>query len=112
MIERYSRPQMAAIWSLEAQFRTWLDIEVLACEGWAKAGKIPKAAMEQIRSKAEIQISRSRGFLSKIILGDVAKPCTSNGWQQCWRTDRHVSAVRAGSVEGSSAPAGDISKAK
>ncbi len=52
MIERYSRPQMAAIWSLEAQFRTWLDVEILACEGWAKAGKIPAEAMQQIRDKA------------------------------------------------------------
>ncbi len=36
MIARYSRPKMAALWSEESQFRTWLDVEVLACEGWAK----------------------------------------------------------------------------
>ena len=52
MIDRYSRPKMAAIWSLEAQFRTWMDVEVLACEGWAKIGKIPKADWENIRTKA------------------------------------------------------------
>lgn len=52
MIARYSRPTMTNLWSEEAQFRTWLDIEVLACEGWAKLGKIPKEAMEQIRQKA------------------------------------------------------------
>ncbi len=52
MIERYSRPQMAAIWSLEAQFQTWLDVEVLACEGWAKLGKIPADAMKQIRENS------------------------------------------------------------
>ncbi len=56
MIERYSRPQMAAIWSLEAQFRTWLDVEILACEGWAKLGKIPTNALNQIREKANFTI--------------------------------------------------------
>lgn len=52
MIERYSRPQMTAVWSQEAQFRTWLDIEVLACEGWAKLGKIPAKDLEEIQKKA------------------------------------------------------------
>lgn len=52
MIARYSRPKMAAIWSDEAKFRTWLDIEVLACEAWAKLGKIPADAMKQIRERA------------------------------------------------------------
>ncbi len=52
MIARYSRPKMAGIWSEEAQFRTWLDIEVQACEGWAKLGKIPAEAMREIREKA------------------------------------------------------------
>jgi adenylosuccinate lyase len=43
---------MAALWSEEAQFRTWLDIEVRACEGWAKLGKIPADALREIREKA------------------------------------------------------------
>lgn len=46
---------MAHIWSLEAQYRTWLDIEVLACEGFAKIGKIPQAAMKEIREKAHFE---------------------------------------------------------
>jgi adenylosuccinate lyase len=52
LIARYSRPQMTALWSYEAQLTTWLDIEVLACEGWAKIGKIPASDMDQIRSRA------------------------------------------------------------
>lgn len=56
MIARYSRPKMAAIWSEEAQFRTWLDIEVLACEGWATIGKIPSAALKEIQDKANFDI--------------------------------------------------------
>lgn len=52
MIARYSRPQMAALWSEEAQYRTWLDIEVLACEAWASVGKIPAADLKRIQEGA------------------------------------------------------------
>lgn len=58
MIARYSRPQMAALWTDEAQFRTWLDVEVLACEGWAKLGKIPADALKTIREKADFNTER------------------------------------------------------
>lgn len=57
MIARYSRPKMAMVWSEEAQFRTWLDIEILACEGWAKLGKIPTAALKDIKEKATFDIA-------------------------------------------------------
>ena len=43
---------MSALWSQESQLRTWLDVEILACEGWAKLGKIPTAALDDIRKKA------------------------------------------------------------
>ncbi len=56
MIARYQRPRMAAIWSLESQFRTWLDIEVLACEAWAKLGKIPAADLRTIQERAGFDI--------------------------------------------------------
>jgi adenylosuccinate lyase len=52
LIPRYSRPQMSALWSEESQFRTWLNVEVLACEGWAKLGKIPADALKEIKTKA------------------------------------------------------------
>jgi len=58
MISRYSRSQMAALWSEEAKLRTWLDIEVFVCEGWAKLGKIPKDALEEIRQKAHFETER------------------------------------------------------
>jgi adenylosuccinate lyase len=47
---------MSALWSEEAQYRTWLDIEVLACEGWAKLGKIDPASMAAIHEKAGFDI--------------------------------------------------------
>ena len=58
MIPRYSRPKMSALWTEEAQFRTWLDVEVLACEGWARLGKIPADAMKAIRERANFNTEK------------------------------------------------------
>lgn len=54
MIPRYSRPEMAAIWSDANRFRIWFEIEAHACDGMAGLGLIPKAAAKAIRSKARI----------------------------------------------------------
>jgi adenylosuccinate lyase len=50
MIERYTRPEMAAIWSEEHKLDTWLRVEILVCEGWAREGAIPEEAMAAIRN--------------------------------------------------------------
>jgi adenylosuccinate lyase len=50
MIERYSRPEMAAIWSATHKTDTWLKVELLVCEGWAREGVIPPDAMQSIRA--------------------------------------------------------------
>ena len=50
MIERYTRPEMAAIWSEEHKLDTWLRVEILVCEGWAREGVIPEEAMAAIRN--------------------------------------------------------------
>lgn len=49
MIERYSLPEMAAIWSAAHKTDTWLRVELLVCEGWAREGVIPADAIEKIR---------------------------------------------------------------
>lgn len=49
MIERYALPEMAAIWSATRKTDTWLQVELLACEGWAREGVIPPDAIEKIR---------------------------------------------------------------
>lgn len=49
MIERYSLPEMAAIWSTQHKTDKWLQVELLACEGWAREGVIPQDALEKIR---------------------------------------------------------------
>ena len=51
MIPRYSRPQMAAIWSPENRYRLWFEIEALAAEGMARVGAIPEEAARTIRSR-------------------------------------------------------------
>ncbi|HET8842984.1 MAG TPA: adenylosuccinate lyase, partial [Ktedonobacteraceae bacterium] len=49
MIERYSLPEMAAIWSATHKTDTWLQVELMVCEGWARIGAIPQEAIEKIR---------------------------------------------------------------
>jgi len=58
LIPRYSREQMTAIWTPENRFKTWLDIEILACEAMSRLGLIPEAALENIKNKAGFDISR------------------------------------------------------
>ncbi|MGC2424248.1 MAG: adenylosuccinate lyase [Nitrospirota bacterium] len=58
MIERYSRPEMAAVWSQENKYRKWLLVETLACEAWAKLGKVPPGALSNIKKKADFDPAR------------------------------------------------------
>lgn len=58
MIPRYSRPEMSAVWSDENKFKTWLEIETLACEALAKLGKIPQSAVDDIRAKGKFDQKR------------------------------------------------------
>ncbi|MBT9166963.1 MAG: Adenylosuccinate lyase [Syntrophomonadaceae bacterium] len=58
MIERYSLPEMAAVWTLENKFKKWLELEIYACEAWAKLGVIPAAAVALIREKASYSVER------------------------------------------------------
>ena len=58
MIERYTLPEMAAIWSPQNKFRIWLDIEVAACEALAKRKEIPQSAVNTIKKKAGFNIKR------------------------------------------------------
>jgi adenylosuccinate lyase len=52
-IPRYTRPQMAAIWSPEARFRIWFEIEAHAADAMAKLGLIPKEAAKTIWEKGK-----------------------------------------------------------
>ena len=56
MIPRYTRPEMGAIWTDENKFRTWLEIEVLACEAMHKLGLVPAADLRNIQSRAKFNV--------------------------------------------------------
>ena len=58
MIERYTRPEMGALWQDEARFNRWLKVEIAACEAWAELGRIPKAAVKVIKEKAAFSVAR------------------------------------------------------
>jgi adenylosuccinate lyase len=53
MIPRYTRPEMAAIWSPETRFRIWFEIEAHAADAMAELGIIPKEAAAQIWAKGK-----------------------------------------------------------
>jgi adenylosuccinate lyase len=59
MIERYTRPEMAQVWSEENKFDSWLRVELLVCEGWAREGVISQEDMAKIRS-ATYDIARAK----------------------------------------------------
>ena len=53
MIPRYSRPEMAAIWSPETRFRIWFEIEAAALEGMAEIGAVPAEAARIVRERGD-----------------------------------------------------------
>ena len=57
MIPRYSRPQMADIWSQENKYRIWFEIEALACEAMAGVGAIPAQAAVTIRTRGDAKLA-------------------------------------------------------
>lgn len=58
MISRYSRPEMAALWSDESKFQCWLEVEIAVCEAQAELGVIPKEAVADIKAKARFDLKR------------------------------------------------------
>jgi len=58
MIDRYTRPEMAELWSEEAQFDAWLEVEIAAAAAWSRLGVIPAGDVEKIREKASFDVAR------------------------------------------------------
>ena len=58
MIDRYTLPEMKAIWSQENKYRKWLDVEICACEALAEKGVIPGDALREIKEKANFTVER------------------------------------------------------
>src|SRR4030095_11481100 len=58
MIPRYSRPEMARIWSDQNRFATWLKVEIAATEVLAERGLVPPKALAAIKEKARFDVAR------------------------------------------------------
>ncbi|MCG0791704.1 adenylosuccinate lyase [Lactiplantibacillus plantarum] len=58
MIDRYTRPAMSKVWSLENQYQAWLEVEIAADEAWAELGKIPASDVAKIRENAKFDVDR------------------------------------------------------
>ena len=58
MIDRYTLPEMGALWSEESKFQKWLDVELAVCEVHTQMGTIPREALEEIKSRAKFSVER------------------------------------------------------
>ena len=58
MIERYTLPEMGAVWSQQNKFQKWLDVEIAVCEVHAEDGTIPADALAEIKAKAAFSVDR------------------------------------------------------
>src|ERR1044072_9331270 len=58
MIDRYTLPEMGALWSEQNKFQKWLDVEIAVCEVHAEMGTIPRDALEQIKARGQFSVSR------------------------------------------------------
>lgn len=59
MIERYTRPEMGALWSDRRKIDEWLSVEKAVCEAWNRRGRIPDGAMPALRA-ATCDLQRMR----------------------------------------------------
>jgi len=58
MLERYSRPEMRELWTLENKFRVWLEVELAVTKAWTELGEVPQEACDDIHAKADFELDR------------------------------------------------------
>src|SRR3954463_4915056 len=58
MIQRYTHPEMGAIWSDRRRYETWLEVELAAADAMADAGLVPREAAAEMRAKGDFDIAR------------------------------------------------------
>lgn len=58
MISRYSRPEMAKIWTDESKYDAWLKVEIAVTNAWAKLGVVPQADADKIARNASFTAER------------------------------------------------------
>jgi adenylosuccinate lyase len=60
MISRYTRPELAQLWSDSHRFETWLSVELAACEAMEVAGTVPRGTAAAVRAKAAGKLDPAR----------------------------------------------------
>ena len=58
MIDRYTRPEMGALWTLENRLRAWLEVELAVCRAWNRLGVVDDASLAEIKTKAAFDVER------------------------------------------------------
>jgi len=58
VIPRYSKKELTQIWSDENRYQKWLEVEVAACEAWARLGKIPGPSIDNISKNSRFTVER------------------------------------------------------
>lgn len=58
MIDRYTRPEMGAVWSQATKYAAWLRVELAVCEAYARRGHIPPDALARITAQARVDPAR------------------------------------------------------
>lgn len=54
MIERYTRPQMGAIWTQQRKYERWLDVELAVCQAMEQMGQVPRGIAKRVRKKVSV----------------------------------------------------------
>jgi adenylosuccinate lyase len=58
VIERYTLPEIGAIWTEEAKYRAWLEVELAVCRARARLGEIPMEEVEELAERADFTVER------------------------------------------------------
>jgi adenylosuccinate lyase len=58
LIERYTLPEIGAVWTEEAKYRAWLQVELAVCKARAELGEIPTEEVEDLAEKADFTVDR------------------------------------------------------
>ena len=67
MIDRYTRPEMAALWTKQKKFETWLEVELNATDAWVKLGKVPAEERPAI-GKAVADVEKALAGRGRVLL--------------------------------------------
>jgi adenylosuccinate lyase len=58
VIERYTLPEIGAVWTEEAKYRAWLEVELAVCRARAELGEIPSGEVEELVATADFTVER------------------------------------------------------